>query len=213
MEEHIVTKVEKYNNNKYKIFLNDEFAFLMYKSECSRFGLKEGESIPDSVYEEIVSEVLVKRARLYAMNLLRKQDRTERNLKIKLAEALYSDDLVDQAINYVKEFGYLDDARYSFNYIRLCVGKHSIPEIKHKLSEKGVSAENIEEGFRQAKEEGFIEDNSEDELIEKLIRKKYHNPCELKDADKDKLFAFMYRKGFTVQSVEKVLKRILTETA
>ncbi|MCR4658072.1 MAG: recombination regulator RecX [Lachnospiraceae bacterium] len=213
MEERIITKIEKYNNNKYKIFLNDEFAFLIYKSECLRFGLKEGERISDQVYDEIVSEILPKRARLYAMNLLRKQDRTERNLRRKLAEALYSEDLTEQALNYVKEFGYLDDTRYSFNYIRLCLGKHGIAEIKHKLSEKGVSPEDIEEGFRQAREEGFLEDDSEEELIEKLIRKKYHNISELEEADKNKLFAFMYRKGFTVQNVEKVLKRILTETA
>ncbi len=209
----MITGIEKYNNNKYRIFLNDEFAFLMYKSECLKYGLKEGERIPDQVYDEIVSEILPRRARMYAMNLLRKQDRTERNLRIKLAEALYPGELIEQALNYVKEFGYLDDTRYSFNYIRLCLGKYGVAEIRHRLSEKGVSQENIEEGFRQAREEGFLEDDSEEELIEKLIRKKYHSLSELEEADKNKLFAFMYRKGFTVQNVEKVLKRILTETA
>ncbi len=208
--ERVITQIEKYRNNKYRIFINDEFAFLLYKTECSSFGLEEGVALTDEAYSLIFSEILEKRAKLYAMNLLRKQDRTERDLKRKLSEALYPEETIEQAIKYVKDFGYLDDVRYAFNYIRLSASRYGKAELKNKLQEKGISGEDIEEAYRQAAEEGFIDENTEEELIEKLIRKKYRDITELENADRDKLYASLYRKGFTVRSVEKVLRRILT---
>ena len=149
-------------------------------------------------------------ARLYAMKQLQSRDRTETDLRRKLSGAGYSDELTDDAISYVKDFGYLDDVRFAFNYIRLSSPRMSRLSLSHKLSEKGVSGEDIEKAFCQAYEEGFIDDSTEEETIERLIRKKYPSVEELSENDRNKLFASLYRKGFAVSKVEKVLRRILT---
>ena len=151
-----------------------------------------------------------KKARLYTLKLLTHRDRTERDLRLKLKDALYSDEDIEQAVNYVKDFGYLDDTRYAFNYIRMSSGRLGRTQLKLKLSEKGVASENIEEAFRQASEEGFIDENTEYELIEKLLRKKHMDLGAIDKADRDKLYASFYRKGFAVADVEKVLRSFLT---
>lgn len=156
------------------------------------------------------NEKRVKQARLYAMKQLQSRDRTEKDLRIKLLGAGYGEELTDDAISYVKDFGYLDDVRFAFNYIRFSSQRMSRLTLSHKLSEKGISGEDIEKAFCQAYEEGFIDDLTEEETLERLIRKKYPSGGELSENERNKLFASMYRKGFAVSKVEKVLRRILT---
>ena len=73
-----------------------------------------------------------------------------------------------------------------------------------------MSSEDIEEAVEEAFEEGSIDENGEEELIEKLIRKKYPDGILPDETAKNKLFAYLYRRGFAVRDVEKVLRRILT---
>ena len=44
-------------------------------------------------------------------------DRTEAQLREKLLQAEFSPELVEEAVAYVKSFGYIDDERYVRNYI------------------------------------------------------------------------------------------------
>ena len=67
-----VTKIEAVSNskNQYKIYVDEQFAFVLYKGELSRYHIKAGEDIGENVYREIYDEVIVKRAKLRALNLL-----------------------------------------------------------------------------------------------------------------------------------------------
>ena len=73
----IVTKTEACTRTKYRVWLDGEFAFVLYKGELSRYGIREGEEIAGSTVEKIEQEVVLKRAKLYAMHLLEDMDRTE----------------------------------------------------------------------------------------------------------------------------------------
>ncbi|MCR5790848.1 MAG: RecX family transcriptional regulator [Lachnospiraceae bacterium] len=208
MEQYLVTKIEKYKGGRYSVYLNDAFAFLLYRGDLSRYGVEEGKTLSEALYREITEELLLKRARLYTMNLLQKQDRTERDLRRKLKEGLYDEKLIDGAIAYVKDYGYLDDVRYAFQFIRLKASKYSFAEMRGKLAEKGVSREDFEEALAQAKEEGFVDDDAETEAIRRLIRKKCPDPATLSETDRNRLYASLYRKGYAVSAVEKVLEEL-----
>ena len=42
----LVTEIEEVSKNKCKIFLNGEFAFVLYKGELSTYHIKKGKEIP-----------------------------------------------------------------------------------------------------------------------------------------------------------------------
>ena len=199
-----VTAIVMSDKSKYKIFLNDEFAFVLYKGELRKYGIEEGIELSENLYNEIMNELLTKRAKLRAMNLLKSRDYTEAMLKRKLAEGLYPPTVVDTAIEYVKSYNYINDSRYTENYIRLNKDNMSINEMKRKLTQKGIDSEVIAEVV----EASYDGSGDSDELIRKLILKKCPDLNALDYSAKSKLLAYMYRKGFSPDSVERVIRNM-----
>ncbi len=101
----IVTDVIELDKKRSKVFLDGEFAFVLYKGELRDYKIKVGSDLSLNTYDEITGTVLSKRVKLRAMNLLQKKDYTEKQLRDKLNEGLYSQELVDEAIDYVKSLG------------------------------------------------------------------------------------------------------------
>ena len=66
----IVTGIEEQTKTKFKVYLDGTFAFVLYKGELKRFGIKQGENLAQENYEKIQNEVLLKRAKKRAMHLL-----------------------------------------------------------------------------------------------------------------------------------------------
>ncbi len=192
----VVTAIEEYHKSKYKIFLNDEFAFVLYKGELRRYGIKQDMVFTEELQQEIVGNVLVKRAKLRAMHLLEKNDRTEADVRQKLRDNLYPPSAIDEAIAYVKSYHYIDDERYAANYIRYKSASSSRNEIRQTLLQRGISKETID-----AQLEGS--DFDESELIIKLMKKRCKEPEQLSYEDKQKLFAYLYRKGFSFDKIGK----------
>ena len=59
-----VTKIEELTKAKSKVELDGEFAFVLYKKELSRFGIREDEELPEETYQQIRKDVILKRAKL-----------------------------------------------------------------------------------------------------------------------------------------------------
>ena len=66
----IVTRTEPINKTKYAVSIDGEFAFVLYKGELHKYGIAQDRELPPHVYEEIMENVLPKRAKLRCMNLL-----------------------------------------------------------------------------------------------------------------------------------------------
>ena len=92
-----VTRIEELSRSRCKIYLEDSFAFVLYKGELRLFGVREQEELSEESYREIMQEVLPKRATLRCMNLL--QSRRETRLLWEIGTA-------DTKINW-KGKGYL----------------------------------------------------------------------------------------------------------
>ena len=66
----VVTRVEAVTKTKYKVYVDGQFAFILYKGELSRFHIAEDQELSQESYEKIRTEVILKRAKLRAMHLL-----------------------------------------------------------------------------------------------------------------------------------------------
>ena len=55
-----VTRIEELSRSRCKIYLEDSFAFVLYKGELRLFGVREQEELSEESYREIMQEVLPK---------------------------------------------------------------------------------------------------------------------------------------------------------
>ena len=147
-----VTKVEALTKTKWKVELDGQFAFVLYKKEISRFGIEVNGELSEELYEQIKKNVVLKRAKLRAMHLLTDMARTESQLRDKLKRNMYPEDVISQAIAYVKSFGYINDEAYIENFIQSKRETKSRKEIYALLLGKGVSSEQIDLVFEQCYE-------------------------------------------------------------
>ena len=190
------------------IYLNDEFAFVLYKGELATYGLEEGMTVDDVMYRRIMEETVLPRARKRGMNLLKTMDRTEADVRRKLSEGGYPSEAVDDAVEYLRSYHYIDDDRYASEYIRCKSASMSRRQITAKLVEKGVSKDIIERSFAAYDEEnGTDSDEAELELIRKLITKRCPGGTEDLDYnERQKLYSYLYGKGFSVGKIDACLR-------
>ena len=78
-----VTKIEPLSKTRYKVYLDGQFAFTLYKGELSRYHIAEESVIEDDIYDSL-QQIITKRAKLRAMHLLSDMGRTESQLRTKL---------------------------------------------------------------------------------------------------------------------------------
>lgn len=143
-----------------------------------------------------------KKAAEKAMNLLLQQDRTKKELQDRLYRAGFSEKAAIYAMNYVMSFGYIDDLRYASNYISFHSGNRSRKELRYKLLNKGVPPEVIAEAFLE------YEDETEQEALRYMLRKRLKGR-RLSDMDyqeKNKIVAYLGRKGFSLPAIRSVIK-------
>ena len=197
----LVTKVESVTKTKYRVELDQQFAFVLYKGELAKFGIREMEEIPEEQYEKIRTEGILKRAKLRAMHLLTDMARTESGLREKLKQGMYPEDLIDAAIDYVKSFGYLDDNRYAEQFVESRKGSKSKQEIRALLLQKGIRKEKIDRALEKCWQE---EDSAE--AIRALIRKKRVDLSQASEQEIQRLYAFFGRKGFRFEDVRQVIQ-------
>jgi regulatory protein len=199
-----VTQILPLDKKRSRVWLDEEFAFVLYKGELRRFRIEEDGEISESVYREIVEEVLPKRAKLRAMNLLKSHTYSEGQLMEKLLQGYYPKDIARLAVDYVASFGYIDDLRMSEEYIRIHLKDKSRMRIKQDLMRKQVDTETIEQAFLNCSDEGFVQD--ELAQIKKLLEKRGYDPKETNNINTvSKHFSFLMRKGYNPDSIRKVM--------
>lgn len=196
-----VTALEPLNKTKWKVELDGCFAFVLYKGELSRFGIREKAELSEEIYTRIKKEVVLKRAKLRAMHLLTDMARTESGLREKLRQGMYTDDIVEQAVAYVKSFGYLDDYKYAEQFIYSRKSSKSEREIRALLKNKGVAQDVIDRAFDEART-----DEGDQEAIRALIRKKRVDPSTATEQELRRLYAYLARKGFHYEEVCHVIQ-------
>ncbi len=178
-------------------------SFALYKSELRTFGIRKDSELSPEIYDEIMDKVLLKRAKLRCMNLLKSRDYTEYQLVTKLKQGLYPEEIINAAVAYVISFGYVDDIRFAKSYIEYAGQTKSKRQIENVLLRKGISKENIRQAYAQCSEENGIAE--EEELIKKLLEKKHFDRQNATYEECQKMVGFLYRKGFVLDEIYKVV--------
>lgn len=121
--------------------------------------------------------------------------RTEKEIRQKFANM--DEQMVDEAIEYLKEAGYIND----LNYIERAVSEYvnintlSIKEIKYKLMSKGIDSKLIED---------YISNNIDmlQEYEEASAQKIYNK--KINTMEKIEIYSFLRKKGYREDSIKQI---------
>ncbi len=196
----LVTKLTELTKTKYKVYIDEEFAFVLYKGELLQYHINEGESISEETVSEILEKVLVKRAKLRALHLMNVMDRTEKGLRQKLRDNHYPEEVIEKAITYVKSYGYVEDERYANQFIQNRKLKKSRRELECEMLKKGLSRDVV-----SCMLETQYDKEDEVETVRRIAEKKGYREG-MEDVEKKKIFDFLVRKGFSYDTIRQVLQ-------
>ena len=201
----VVTEIQELSKSRSKIVLDQEFAFVLYKGELRHYRVQVGAEFPEEDFREIMTEVLPKRAKLRAMNLLKSRSYTTARLRLKLQQGGYPEEVIREALEYVASFHYTDDLRYAVDFITDNDQRKSRIRIEQDLRAKGISAEIIEQAWREWQENGGSQDEAA--MIEALLQKKKYDPEKADTKEQQKVYAFLMRKGFSGEKITRAMRK------
>lgn len=197
----LLTKIEQIDNKRFRIYVEEEFLLLLYVTDIRKHKLEEQMEITPEEVERIYTETVLRRAKMKAMLLLKSMDYSEKGLRDKLIKLYYPPKAIDDALEYVISYGYIDDERYARNYVRFKKDSQSRKQIEFTLQQKGVCKDYINIAFD---EEYSNESNA---LVRAIIKKigSLERIEELSPDEKRKVGAYLYRKGFSSQEIREYI--------
>ena len=133
------------------------------------------------------------------MRLLEYKDRTDAELRQKLRDKGYDEEETDDALEYVSSFGYVNDEKYTENFIYFNKERKSKARIRTDLLKKGIPKDLID---RKLEEDPY----DESDLIIKLIQKRMAVLDEPDGKDLLKLKNYLFNKGFRYSDIESCME-------
>jgi len=201
-----ITRIEELTKARSRVYLDEEFAFVLYKGELRSFHIRVGEELDQGSLELIMTSLLPRRAKLRAMNLLKSRDYTVKQLYDKLKEGGYPEKVIKEALAYVESFHYTDDLRYAVSFISSYGNTRSRRRIEQDLARRGIDRVTLEEAW--AEWEDQVGGQDERAMIQRLLEKKHFDPEKAEQKERQRMYAFLMRKGF---SGEEVRRAVLSE--
>ncbi len=207
----IVTQAVEAAKPRYRIYLDGQFAFVLYKGELRRFHIEEGQELPEESYRLIMTQILPERAKKRCMNLLQSRDYTRKQLEEKLRQGEYPEECIEEALSYVESYGYIDDRRYVRDFVEYHLQTRSRTRIQADLMRKGISKDLIEQTFTELEEMGVQQD--EMAMIRDLLTKKKYCADTATSQERQKMYGFLYRKGFRSDVIARALLLDITSNS
>ena len=195
----IITKLDKVGTKQVRLFFDEEKYCLLYYNEVRRLGFHEKDEVGQQEFEEL-NKLLLHRAKLKAMSLLKYQDRTRKELKDRLMRAEFPEFITEGAIAYVESFGYINDEEYVRRYMEYKAGTKSRIQIKMDLRKKGIGTEILERIFDEYEYE-------EDDVLEEQVQKRIRQKGSVTKENFQKYYGHFARKGFNSVKIIDLLRK------
>jgi SOS response regulatory protein OraA/RecX len=142
----------------------------------------------------------------YAVDLLARAPRSERDLRRRLARPVWtSAALVDEVVEALRRYNYVNDEEYARRYAeaRVSSGRSGARRTRLELRAKGIADDEvIETAVRNA-----VDSAPEDATIDRLVEKKLRGKDAPDRAELRRLRDFLLRRGFDPDAVKARLAR------
>lgn len=191
-----ITNIEKQKNNsmRFNVYIDNKYAFSVSYEEKKEFNLEEGVDINEEQYNYYVNYLINKSAYNDSIKFLSYSMRTKKELINKLKSMGYDNSIINNVLEKLIKQRYIDDEYYTELYIKEKKERlYSKYRIYNELYRKGIDPSIITSKLDQLYED-------EIDTIKKLIIKKRASTN-----DKLKIKNYLFRKGFMIEDINKVL--------
>jgi len=204
-----ITALEPQQRNKRRIsvFLDGQFLFGLASDTVAALGLHVGQDVDRAKLDEIAHEEQQYQALQYAFLLLSYKARTTSELTKRLTRKGFSPDIVSRTLLRLAELKMIDDAGFARRFAedRIAIGHKGKWRIRGELIKRGVAKEHIEDALASAPDET----EAAREVAQKyLSRNRRLEP----DVLKRRLYALLARRGFSIDTIRRVLDVCEDET-
>lgn len=196
-------KMQKRNRQRVNVYLDGEFAFGLARIVAA--WLQIGQELSDEKIAELQAEDAREAAYQRALNLLSYRPRTSDEVR----KNLKSHDITEEIIEYVMErlqrSGLLNDGQFAQTWIenRSEFRPRSRRALAYELQQRGIDRQTIEQSLQ-----GVDDEELAYQAAQKQARKYEH--LDWPDF-RQKMYAFLARRGFNYQVSEPVVQRIWSE--
>ena len=198
-------EVQKNNKDRVNIYIDNEYSTSCSMEVVYSNSLKKNTEIDISELASIIDADEYIRAKNTALRIIEKSYKSEKEVMDKLRTKGYSENIIKKAMDFLREYSFVDDEKYAALYIKEKCASTSKKKIKYLLIRKGIKAELIDEKL------SYIHSDIEENTAFKLGEKKYKSICSsCTDSKKaySKLGAYLYGCGFGSEVVKEAIKKI-----
>ena len=143
-------------------------------------------------------------SRDYALRLIEFRDRTEKELCEKLVGKGYDENQIEDTVEFLKNYGYIDDKRYASHFISDAINlkKWGKIRIRSELLRKGIDREIVDFAI----EDAFSQIDDDRVLLQMQSRFKDADFSNMKE--RNRIFGFFIRRGFTPDEIKDAMNKM-----
>ncbi len=200
-----ITPVLKEEANKkiYQILVDGVYSFSITEEDYLKYNLYEKDELSEDEINNIRRSVDFRSAKEAALNYISYKFRTEKEVKTKLQNENFSDDVVSDVLADLKADGYINDKLYVSKYLN---EKRKLnPKSKRililELKKKGIPPELILNGLDELEFDNVL-------VAEELVRKKFPDIQYSGKSNEKKIYKYLQYKGFSNEEIKTVLKKL-----
>ena len=196
-----VKDIVRLDKRKAKVIC-DETTFPLYISEIKRLGLHNEMTISDDLYLDIFDDILYKRAKERSLHLIEKMDRTEYQIRTKLKDGYYPEEIIERVIAFLNKYNFINDEDYAKRYIECSKKTKSCRLILLELAKKGISKDIL------SNIKLYLSNDDEEimQIVKLLNKKKYKEVCaDIKE--KSKIINYLLRKGYDFENINTAIRK------
>ena len=206
-----ILRIVKKDSKNVSIHLdNEKTIFINYEVFVKR-GFRKNDEISDAQIESLIYENQKFAVKQRAFRYLARRLLSEYELRIKLKQKKYNEEVIEETINNLRENNYLNDMEFANvfsdeNIKNKYWGKN---KVKAELIKRGINGEIIS----QILLDKFPDGNNLHSAIE-LAEKKYNSLIFRKPEKKkmkEKLFSYLFSKGYDYETSKEAVESLIKE--
>lgn len=191
---------------KFRVSLDDGTELLLSKEVIIDFGLRRNDELSEGLLSEITGAQSYRDAYFAAGRLLNYRMRTRSELEQRLQKKGYPQTVVERVLARMGEIGLLDDSKFADAFVASKISSRPVGKrmLEHGLREKGVGKEIAHEAVSRISDE-----ETQLHLALRAAETKMRSLRRFApDKRREKLIAFLARRGFDWWVIRKVTGKI-----
>ncbi len=206
-----ITAIEpqKHHPDRVNVYIDGAFRIALGADVAWGAHLHVGDEVTEAQLAELERQDRLWKAREAALVLLSFRPRSAQELRRRLREKEFPEEVVEECLGGLEGIGLVDDSAFSATFVRDRVrfkprGRRRLAQ---ELRTKGVDAETAHEAIREVFEDAEV---SETELAREAAAKWRPKPGEDRNRARQRFYAFLARRGFGGDAIREVMDEVFS---